>query len=163
MDAQLATAEPALNRFTWPEDRVRANTDPQINRRIDEDTEFRIRLYANQDPALISRRIAELEQEWDIERVLEANASTLGLAGLFLGATVNRLWFFFPAVIGGFLLWHALQGWCPPVPILRRRGIRTRQEIERERYALKVLRGDFAPLGNGEHQDVNRVIETVMR
>jgi hypothetical protein len=38
---------------------------------------------------------------------------------------------------------HALQGWCPPLPLLRRLGVRTQQEIERERYALKALRGDF--------------------
>jgi hypothetical protein len=29
------------------------------------------------------------------------------------------------------------------VPLLRRLGIRTRGEIDRERYALKALAGDF--------------------
>jgi hypothetical protein len=29
------------------------------------------------------------------------------------------------------------------VPILRRKGVRTRREIDAERYALKALRGDF--------------------
>jgi hypothetical protein len=43
-------------------------------------------------------------------------------------------------------LQHALTGWCPPVPLFRRLGARTRQEIDRELYALKVVRGDFAPL-----------------
>ena len=43
----------------------------------------------------------------------------------------------------GFLLQHALQGWCPPVPVFRRLGVRTTAEIDRERYALKALRGDF--------------------
>jgi hypothetical protein len=38
---------------------------------------------------------------------------------------------------------HAVQGWCPPVPVLRKMGIRTRSEIDREKFALKVLRGDF--------------------
>jgi hypothetical protein len=41
------------------------------------------------------------------------------------------------------LLQHAVQGWCPPIPILRRLGFRTADEINRERYALKALRGDF--------------------
>ena len=36
-----------------------------------------------------------------------------------------------------FLLQHALQGWCPPVPILRRQGFRTRHEIDAERQALR--------------------------
>ena len=41
------------------------------------------------------------------------------------------------------LLQHALQGWCPPLPVFRRWGVRTAREIEEERYALKALRGDF--------------------
>jgi hypothetical protein len=43
----------------------------------------------------------------------------------------------------GFLLLHGVQGWRPPVPVLRRIGVRTRSEIDREKFALKVLRGDF--------------------
>jgi hypothetical protein len=35
------------------------------------------------------------------------------------------------------------QGWCPPVPLFRPFGVRTRQEIDAERFALKPLRGDL--------------------
>jgi len=35
-----------------------------------------------------------------------------------------------------FLLQHGMQGWCPPLPILRRLGVRTRGEIDREKYEL---------------------------
>jgi hypothetical protein len=45
--------------------------------------------------------------------------------------------------MAALLLQHALQGWCPPIPLLRRLGFRTEAEINRERYALKALRGDF--------------------
>lgn len=45
--------------------------------------------------------------------------------------------------VGGFLLRHAVQGWCPPLPVFRRLGARTQSEIDHERYALKALRGDF--------------------
>jgi len=45
--------------------------------------------------------------------------------------------------VGGFLLQHGVQGWCPPLGILRRLGVRTPREIEAERYALKSIRGDF--------------------
>ena len=68
---------------------------------------------------------------------------TLVLLSLVLGVASSRKWFILPAVVSGFLLRHALQGWCPPVPLLRRLGVRTRLEIEQERYALKILRGDF--------------------
>ncbi len=37
----------------------------------------------------------------------------------------------------------AVQEWCPPVPVFRRLGVRTCQEIDEEKYALKILRGDF--------------------
>lgn len=125
------------------QDRVRANTDPVINQRLDAETEHRIRLYANQDSAVIDQRLQELDREWDIERFLETNASGLMLGGLLLGATVSRKWFIIPFAVAGFLLQHAVQGYCPPVALLRSRGVRTRREIERERYGLKALRGDF--------------------
>jgi hypothetical protein len=35
-----------------------------------------------------------------------------------------------------FLLLHGVKGWCPPLPVLRRLGIRTRDEIDREKYSL---------------------------
>ena len=40
-------------------------------------------------------------------------------------------------------LFHALEGFDPPLPLMRKAGIRTRAEINREIYALKILRGDF--------------------
>jgi len=46
-------------------------------------------------------------------------------------------------VVAAFLFQHAVQGWCPPIPVLRRLGVRTSREIELERIALKALRGDF--------------------
>ena len=73
-----------------------------------------------------------------MERVLEVNASTLALSGLVLGATVNKKWLLVPCVVLSFLLQHGLQGWCPPLPLLRRLGVRTRGEIDREKYALKA-------------------------
>ncbi|MDO1449026.1 hypothetical protein Q0590_22300 [Rhodocytophaga aerolata] len=75
-----------------------------------------------------------------------ANASTLSLTGVLLGSTLNRNWYLIPGIVSSFLLWHAIQGWCPPLPILRRLGYRTRKEIDTEKYALKALRGDFTRL-----------------
>ena len=44
-----------------------------------------------------------------------------------------------PAVVQTFYLQHTLQGWCPPLPVLRRLGFRAPAEIELERNALKAL------------------------
>jgi hypothetical protein len=143
------------------EDRVRAQTDPEINRKIDRDLERRLRFYAAQDEATLSERLEELDQEWDIERVLETNAASLSLLGLFFSFTLSRKWLVLPLVVSGFLLQHAVQGWCPPIPVLRRLGVRTRLEIEQERYALKLLRGDLDKVAGGEHAERRDVAEAV--
>ena len=120
-------------------DRVRRATSLEWNQRIDQVTESNIQSYVNSSHAVIQKRIEELDEEWDVERVLEVNASTLALTGFALGVTVNRKWLALPAVVMAFLLQHGVQGWCPPLPLLRRLGVRTRGEIDREKYALKTL------------------------
>lgn len=122
--------------------RVPAHTDDDINRRIREETEQRLAYYDTHKDE-IPARLAELNREWDIERTLEANASTLAFAGVLLGSSVDRRWLALPALVTAFLFQHAVQGWCPPLPILRRMGFRTSDEINQERFALKALRGDF--------------------
>jgi hypothetical protein len=80
----------------------------------------------------------------DVERAIEANASTLALFGVLMAALRGKnRWLVLPMAVTGFLLLHAIQGWCPPIPVLRRLGFRTSYEIEEERQALKALRGDF--------------------
>jgi len=138
-------------------DRVRANTVREVNRRIDEQIERNIRHYSGQTKEEIYRRIRELDQEWDFERVLETMASSVSLTGVVLGSTVDRRWYLLPTAVLSFLLLHAIQGWCPPLPILRGLGIRTREEIARERYALKAFAGDFA----GISREPSRVEQTL--
>jgi hypothetical protein len=127
-------------------DVVRDATDPAINADIDQAIEASIQYFARRPREELDGRIAELQDEWDIERWLETNAAALSLAGLTLGILGRRVWLGLPVIVSSFLLQHALKGWCPPVPLFRRMGARTRQEIDRELYALKVLRGDFAHL-----------------
>ena len=120
-------------------ERVRANTAREVNEQIDSRIEENIQFYKERGAHSIPQRLYELEREWDIERVLEMMASSISLTGLVLGGTKNRRWFILPTVVLSFLLVHAVQGWCPPLPILRRLGFRTREEIDRERYALKAI------------------------
>lgn len=124
-------------------DRVRRNTTPELLAQIDRKIEENIRFYSSQPKEAIAHRIQELDREWSMERYLETNASSLALAGLLLGLGASRKWLLLTGGVLGFLLQHAIQGWCPPLPLLRRLGIRTRGEIDREKYALKALRGDF--------------------
>jgi hypothetical protein len=127
--------------------RVSKSTAARVNEAIYDQLEQRVRDFAA-NPTDIQDRLDDLDREWDIERTLEANASIVALTGLVLGATVDRRFNALPAMVAGFLLMHAVQGWCPPVPIFRRMGVRTMREIDTERYALKALRGDFTRISD---------------
>jgi hypothetical protein len=129
----------AANLGSANEDRIRRSTAMHLNDQIDRQTHSNIQAYVNSNHSTIRRRIRELDQEWDIERVLEVKASTIALAGLALGLTRNRRWLALPAAVMGFLLQHAVQGWSPPLALLRSMGIRTRGEIDREKYELIAL------------------------
>lgn len=84
-------------------DRVRAQTATEINDRIDAQTRNRLIRAAGAPPAVLGRLIADLEEEWTS-------------SGTLLGAFVNKKFLLLPALVLPFLLQHALQGWCPPLP-----------------------------------------------
>jgi len=138
-------------------DRVALATNDAVNERIARMTHANIARYASGGPESIDRRLKALDQEWDIERYLETMAPSLSLIGIALGLTVNKKWFALPVIVQGFFLQHALQGWCPPLPLLRSLGVRTAGEIEQERYALKALRGDFQHASEPIESDIRSV------
>ena len=123
--------------------RVPLHTSAAANLRIRECTLANLRRFEGAPAAEIDKRIQELRREWDIERTLEANAASVALVGLALGLAVDRRFMVLPAMVGGFLLQHAVQGWCPPLPVFRRLGIRTSAEIHAEILALRIMRDDF--------------------
>ncbi len=145
--------------------RVQQQTPGPVNERIRESIESSVVRAATGDRRWIDRRLAELDREWDVERAIEANFASLGLAalGLWLAGRRKR-WIALSLLMHGFLLQHTLQGWCPPVSVLRRLGFRTAKEIEQERYALKALRGDLDGIRRGEtspHGTAEQVLRAV--
>lgn len=138
--------------------RVPAHSSAQANRRIRRTTEARVTALAGH-PDMIRERLSALDREWDIERAIEANAAVLALSGVALTAFHDRRWLALPALVTSFLLQHAVQGWCPPVPVLRALRFRTADEINEERMALKALRGDF----NGIQRRPAKAIEAARR
>jgi hypothetical protein len=143
--------------ITTNNDRVRAHPARSVNEEIDRKTERRVLQAAAEPIPALSRRIDQLDKEWDMERWLETNASALAFTGTILGLLINKKFFAIPCLVLPFLFQHAVQGWCPPVPILRRKGVRTRREIDSEKYALKALRGDFSSVpSNGERSTAGR-------
>jgi hypothetical protein len=128
--------------------RVHDRTSAKVNRDIEEQMRADVTRVARLGPHAIDNRIMELEREWDIERAVETGASLQVLLGLMLGAFVNKRFFAWSGFVACFLLLHSIQGWCPPVPMLRRLGFRTPAEIEDEINALRLIRGDLRPTDN---------------
>lgn len=124
-------------------ERVRKSTSTEANKTIETEMLLSLETYAESNAAEINARLKELDKEWDIERTLEINAAVIGLTGTLLAMFVNKKWAILPAIVTGFLAQHAIQGWCPPLPLFRAMGIKTRPELDREKYALKAMRGDF--------------------
>lgn len=140
-------------------DRVQDHTADHVNEAIRDQARLSVRRAAAGGRDAIERRLEELDREWDVERTLEANAATLAFSGVVLAATVDRRGLLLPGVVTAFLLQHAVEGWCPPLPVFRRLGFRTADEIAEERYALKALRGDFH--GVGSDSDPDRALTAV--
>jgi hypothetical protein len=124
--------------------RVRKNTNENINQRIDQEISARVRFLSLGDKKDIDKRLNELNTEWDIEKTLEVNASVIALTGIITAAIFNKKWLILPGIVTAFLLQHGIQGWCPPLPVFRRMGIRTKAEIDKEKMTLKAIRGDFS-------------------
>ncbi|MCE5278114.1 MAG: YgaP-like transmembrane domain [Planctomycetaceae bacterium] len=129
-------------------ERVQEHSPEEVNEMIREQIRARVRSLSHEIET-IDRRLSQIDREWDIERTLEANAAVVLLLGVLL--SLRRRWLaVLPLAVGGFLLQHAVQGWCPPVELFRRAGVRTMKEIDAERYALKALRGDFKDADQGQ-------------
>lgn len=129
--------------------RVELHSSDYINARNERELLERVEIY-RRHPDWIGERLEALDREWDIERALETNAASVSLAGFALGYFMDRRFYALPALVSAFLLQHALQGWCPPLPLLRRMGIRTSREIETERRALLGALRESLPTNNTE-------------
>ena len=124
-------------------DRIRQATELRLQERIDGELIARLGHYADAPRGELGTRLAELEQEWDIERVLVLQSSATALAGLALAGGRRSGWLLLTVATSAFLLHHAVQGWSPPIALHRRLGFRTRREIDLEILMLRLLRGDY--------------------
>jgi hypothetical protein len=117
-------------------DRVRRHTPKDLRERIDHDAARCVEEFVERPHIELTARIEELDRAWDVERALALGCGALALVG---AAGVRAA----SAVAGVGLLWFASKGGGPLVRVLRRRRLRTRRELDVEKYALKALRGDF--------------------
>lgn len=138
------------NLFPPTSQRVLLRTDPKINEDIRNQTLRNLNIFKGCSPEEITERIQMLNMEWDTERVLDVNAAMLIVLSSYLGIKTSRFWFLLTGTVGVFMLQHAFYGWCPAAPFIRKWGVRTEDEINSEKIALKMMRGDF-----GENTSTN--------
>lgn len=128
-----------MAKLSSSQDRVRKSTSKSRNADIDRQIAENIDYYRSEPRHVIRERIHQLDAEWDIERTLELNAAVIAFTGIVLSATVSKKWLWLPAMVTTFLAQHAIQGWCPPLPLFRRLNFRTRKEIDKEKFGLMLF------------------------
>jgi hypothetical protein len=106
----------------------------------------RLKTVIDAGPEAISKRLAQLDGEWSAGRVVKAAVGVCVLAGVALGALVHPGWFALAAVPGLFLLQYMFTRRSVLGELLHGMGIRSGEEIDAERVALRALRGDFQKL-----------------
>lgn len=92
----------------------------------------------------IEFRLEQLSEEWELERFCEFTIASLSLLGILLALLLHFSWLLLTVSILLLSMAHALYD-RPSFMFyyFRRKGKRTRKEIEEERHALKALRGDY--------------------
>lgn len=122
--------------------RIQQCSDATVNNDIRNCTIKSIETHKDASADLQNKRISDLDNEWDVERILGANAGALVLLTSLLGLRRSKM-FLLTGIVGYFMLQHVVQGWCPPLEVLRKMGVRTAEEIFQEKTAIKMARGDF--------------------
>lgn len=123
---------------------VQLTLKPMENRA--QELESRLTGLASGGPEAIATRLDELEREWSAGRVAKSFLAVCILLGTILTTTVNWWWIVLPVVSGLFLLQYLFTHTSLLVNAVNGLGFRTRAEIEREKFALRTLRGDFRTL-----------------
>src|SRR5204862_1017637 len=110
-------------------DLIRKHSPDHVNQAIDRETQARL-ADVGDVPHAIRQRLWRLDREWHLDRALLAVFSVVGgitahgaFAAVRRGHKLSgwRLLFWTQM---GFLMHHAIRGWCPPVSVLRRLGVR---------------------------------------
>jgi hypothetical protein len=122
-------------------DRIREHTRESVNKRIDRQTLGAVADSIGSSDEICGR-LQELDREWNVDRALMVNFAAIGgfTAAMAMRSLARRGrmggWGLFFWTQAGFLAYHAIRGWCPPLPVFRRLGFRSAREIGAEREVL---------------------------
>ncbi|HSQ55688.1 MAG TPA: hypothetical protein VLM40_08075 [Gemmata sp.] len=123
--------------------------------------EQRLACLADAGPEAIETRLAELDREWSAGRVSQATLGVMIAVGFALAAILGPWWLVLPVLGGGILLQYFFSRTSWLGELFQQLGYRLGTEIEHEKTALKVLRGDFRQLPTifdiENHDDISRL------
>jgi hypothetical protein len=123
-----------------------------------------IRFYGSLGPQAVSDRLQALEDEPDLETVATLAMAGTGILALVFGLLGSRLWRLLAWIALPLIFAHARGRLSAPGEFLKMLGLRSRKEIQEEKYALKALRGDFRDVGEAQSEampDPASVLEAV--
>lgn len=109
-------------------------------------------------PAAIDERLNELSLEWTAGRAAKSTAGLMIVAGLALTAFAGPVWLILTAVGGAIMLPYLFGRRSPLSTFYHRLGLRTGQDVDHEKMALKALRGDFLHLPTVHHVEDKEAI-----
>lgn len=123
--------------------------------------EQRLACLADAGQEAIDARLEELDHEWTAGRATKATIGVLMVVGFGLTAFLGPWWLILPTIGGIFLLQYLVSRTSWLGRLFQEMGFRTGFEVEQEKMALKVLRGDFRELPTvldiEKHDDISRL------
>lgn len=123
-----------------------------------------VRFYGSLGGQALDDRLKALEGEPELETVAILGLAGAGILAFAFGILGSRLWRIAAWLALPLIFAQALGRFRSARELLGGLGMRSRREIEEEKYALKALRGDFRDFGAGitEAQgDPARALEAV--
>src|SRR5262249_37746245 len=97
-------------------------------------------------PQAIEKRLGWINQEWSVGRAVKASVAILVLGGLALSYFVGAWFLLVPFGAGLLLAQYLFSNRSVLGALFCALGLRTGEQIECEKLALRTLRGDFKPL-----------------
>jgi hypothetical protein len=137
-EVTLSAIKPAPDDPTAPRAKSRKEAD--------RDTARSIRYYSSRPIHFVNKRIEELTEEIPLEALVYRGGAILSIVSLtllLLRHKYKAAWALAVAT-AALQLQYSYQGRTGLTDILRKRGYRSRKEIEAEKYSLEAIRGDFA-------------------
>ena len=133
---------------------VAENSPASVNDCLREQAEKSVARYQNANAEQIELSLAQLNREWDVERLIEAESAMMILLGLLIGANFGRKWLVLPLFSTAMLIVHNTEEYSPLfLSFYQRIGFRSTNEIARRTLCSQSLGGAIPTIENGAEGD----------